>query len=152
METHGPFAPALEELCRVLPVISARDGIYGILGNHDCVEMIEPLGKLGVKFLVNDAVAINRNGEEVWLVGVDDPHFFMCHDLGQAFEDVPAAAFAILPPIPTKSTARLPNITRNSIFAATRTRARSNSPSSARFLPTAPRLGASATGSGTMGT
>lgn len=96
METHGPFAPALEELCRVLPVISARDGIYGILGNHDCIEMIEPLGKLGVKFLVNDAVAINRNGEEVWLVGVDDPHFFMCHDLGQAFEDVPAAAFAIL--------------------------------------------------------
>lgn len=96
METHGPFAPAFHEIGKVIPGISARDGIYGILGNHDCTEMIEPLKDLGIKFLVNDAEAISRNGDQLWLVGVDDPHYFMCDDLNQAFEDVPAGAFAIL--------------------------------------------------------
>lgn len=96
METHGSFDRALGQLARVLPEIHATDGIYGVLGNHDCLEIIEPLGEYGVKFLVNDSMTITRGGERIHLAGVDDPHYFRCHDLEQAFENVPAREFTIL--------------------------------------------------------
>ncbi len=96
MEKHGPFEETLQHLYNLIPDIRARDGIFGVLGNHDCPEIVEPLEKVGLKFLVNDAAAIERNSDRIWIVGVDDPHYFRCHDLDQAFEDVPPDAFSIL--------------------------------------------------------
>ncbi len=89
METHGPFAEALVYLRRLIPEIRARDGVLGVLGNHDCIEIIEPLEAWGMKFLVNESVFIERDEERIWIVGVDDPHYYRCHDLEQAFEGVP---------------------------------------------------------------
>jgi predicted MPP superfamily phosphohydrolase len=57
--------------------------------------MAELLEEMGVKVLVNDAIPIRHKGETAWIVGVDDPHYYQCHDLDQAFEDVPQNAFAI---------------------------------------------------------
>ncbi len=100
METFGPFRDGIRELMRIIPFVRARDGIYGILGNHDCPEMIGPLVRHGVNFLINDAVAVNGrsggDGEKIWLLGVDDPHYYKCHDLAAAFEGVPLGAFTIL--------------------------------------------------------
>lgn len=95
METHGPFARAMEQLDRVLPHLQVQGGIYGVLGNHDCIEIVEDLDKR-VTFLVNGSVQLERNGERIWLAGVDDCHYFKCHDLDQAFEDIPDKSFSIL--------------------------------------------------------
>jgi uncharacterized protein len=96
METHGPSSTALAHMRRVIPAIQSKDGIIGILGNHDCIEMVEPLEEAGMTYLVNDAVAIERNGARIWFVGVDDPHYYRCHDLKQAFQQVQEDEFAIL--------------------------------------------------------
>ncbi len=95
METYGPFDNVLRSLEELAPRIRARDGIYGVLGNHDCLEMVKPMEKLGISFLINDSKAIERNGEKIWIVGIDDPHYFKCHDLDVAFEGVPHGAFTI---------------------------------------------------------
>lgn len=95
MEHHGPFTEALARLRRLLPEIRARDGIIGIMGNHDCLEMMEPLVESGVTILLNDSQAIERNGERIWIIGVDDPHYFKCHNLDHAFEGVPEGSFRI---------------------------------------------------------
>jgi uncharacterized protein len=95
METHGPFAEALDHLQRLLPHIRARHGILGVLGNHDCLEIVPELEKLGTKFLINESVEIDRNGDKIWIVGVDDPHYYKSHDVRAAFEDVPPLAFTI---------------------------------------------------------
>ena len=95
METHGPFAEALKHLQRVIPDIRARDGILGVLGNHDCLEIVPPLESSGLRFLVNESMQIHRKGESIWIVGVDDPHYYKCHDLEAAFSEVPAEAFSI---------------------------------------------------------
>lgn len=95
METYGPFDEALRSLEALTPRIRARDGIFGVLGNHDCLEMVKPMEKLGINFLINDSRAIEHNGDRIWLVGVDDPHYFKCHDLDVAFEGVPHGAFTI---------------------------------------------------------
>lgn len=96
MEHHGPFAPALAEVGRLVGEIHASDGVFAVPGNHDCLEMMAPLKEIGVTLLVNDSVVIERNGERLWLVGVDDPHHFKCHDLEAAFQGVPRNAFSIL--------------------------------------------------------
>ena len=97
METYGPHDEALARTARLIPHITVRDGIYGVLGNHDCIEMIEPLKTAGLDILVNEAVAIGRGEvEKIWIVGLDDPHHYQCHDLDKALEDVPPGAFVIL--------------------------------------------------------
>ena len=95
MATHGSYQDALQKLKRVIANIKTSDGIIAVLGNHDCLEMAELLEEMGVKVLVNDAIPIRHKGETAWIVGVDDPHYYQCHDLDQAFEDVPQNAFVI---------------------------------------------------------
>lgn len=96
MRTYGPFDEALSHFRELLPHIHVRDGIYGILGNHDCTEIIEPLTRDGIRYLVNESAVIERNGERIWLIGSDDPHYYRCHDLPRAFEETPDDGFKIL--------------------------------------------------------
>lgn len=95
MEIYGPFDEALSRLHMLLPAIQARDGIIGILGNHDCLEIVDSLREDGIRFLVNSCTEVERDGDRLWFAGVDDPHYFKSHDLGQAFEGIPRGAFCI---------------------------------------------------------
>ncbi len=95
MENHGPFGLALKRLDEVMLHLNSRDGCLGVLGNHDCLEIVEPLKARGIDFLINDSRSIVRNGEALWFVGVDDPHLYKCHDLNDAFHGVPSEAFII---------------------------------------------------------
>ena len=96
MKTYGPMAPCLRELRRLLPHIRSRHGIFGVLGNHDCIEMVPDFEEAGMLMLVNDATQIKRNGEILWLAGIDDPHYYKTHDPAKAFSTVPPDAFSIL--------------------------------------------------------
>lgn len=95
MEVSGPFAEALSRLRKLVREIRAKDGIYAVLGNHDCLEMVEPLRESGIRVLLNEAKWVERNGERLWIVGVDDPHYYESHDLKEAFEGVPQEAFTL---------------------------------------------------------
>jgi predicted MPP superfamily phosphohydrolase len=95
MEMSGPSREALAQMAQVTPAIHAKDGIYGILGNHDCLEMIPVLEAQGIRFLLNDARPIDRFGSRIWIAGCDDPHHYRCDDLGLAFAEIPPGAFTI---------------------------------------------------------
>ena len=72
----GPFEQILPELEALLAAVRARDGIYGILGNHDTVDMVEPFERLGVTMLANQTVTLTRGGDRIHLVGLDDIHYY----------------------------------------------------------------------------
>ncbi len=95
MKTYGPMAPCLRQLRRLLPHVKARHGILGVLGNHDCIEMVPDFEEAGLIMLINDSWEISVNGEKIWVVGVDDPHYYKMDDARQAFRNVPAKAFTI---------------------------------------------------------
>jgi predicted MPP superfamily phosphohydrolase len=95
-ELSGPYSKVLLRMHRLLRSIHARDGIFAVLGNHDCIEMVAPLESKGLNFLVNDATAVDRIGQRLWIVGVDDPHYYQADDLDQAFNTVPNSEFSIL--------------------------------------------------------
>ncbi|WDP92049.1 MAG: CDP-archaeol synthase [Desulfobacter sp.] len=94
-ESWGSYSKALEHLKDLLDHIEATHGIYAVLGNHDCLEMVSPLKEKQVTFLVNDARPIEKDGERIWIAGVDDPYYFEGHDLLETFGPIPDQDFTL---------------------------------------------------------
>ena len=89
-----PFDRSLEEMTRLVAHLhSVR---FAIPGNHDFLEMVAPLEDAGLPFLLNEALPIERDGTRIWICGVDDPHFFLTHDLAKARQGIPAGEITIL--------------------------------------------------------
>lgn len=93
---EGPCDDVWPGMRQILSAISARDGVFGILGNHDTAEMAYTLEELGVQMLINDAVPIQRGSERIWLAGVDDTYDYRTDDLPTALDGVPLSACQIL--------------------------------------------------------
>ncbi len=90
------YEPCLDALVPIVRSISSQDGIFGILGNHDILEMVPALEHMGVQMLLNDAVQLQRGSADIVLAGVDDPHFYKCHDLQKALFAVAPDQIVIL--------------------------------------------------------
>lgn len=90
-EDYGPSMRLME------PILEARSlPQFGILGNHDFIEMVWELEGHGLPMLVNEAAAIERKGQHLWIAGVDDPHFYATHDFARARRHIPEDACTIL--------------------------------------------------------
>ncbi len=100
MKTYGPMAPCLRELRQLLGHVRARHGILGVLGNHDCIEMLPDFEEAGIIMLVNECWELSEEkegkSETLWVVGVDDPHYYQTENFSQGFRRVPKDAFTIL--------------------------------------------------------
>jgi predicted MPP superfamily phosphohydrolase len=60
-----------------------------VLGNHDFVEIVPPLEAAGLRFLLNESIAVERGGDRLHLVGVDDPHYYETDNLEDALAGLP---------------------------------------------------------------
>jgi predicted MPP superfamily phosphohydrolase len=90
-----PIECSLESMRKIIKVIKAPLGIYGVLGNHDSYRMVPAFKEMGLHILMNASEAIHHNGESIHLVGVDDPFHFRCHDMEKAFSQVPENEFTL---------------------------------------------------------
>lgn len=92
----GNYAQIESEMRALMPGLACPLGVYGIMGNHDFVEMVPMLQRVGVRMLLNEATSFRYNGAELWLVGLDDPHFYGLHDFQRGLAQVPPDAPCIL--------------------------------------------------------
>lgn len=92
----GACQPVYAPMARILASVAPRYGYVGILGNHDLSEMLPVFEGMGVSMLLNQSLEIRHGADSVWLLGLDDPHYFGCDDLPRALHGVPAHAFKIL--------------------------------------------------------
>lgn len=69
---------------------------YAVLGNHDTLDMVEPLERAGYKLLLNEHAVAVRGGEKVVIAGVDDPYIYQTYSIERALASAPAAAVRIL--------------------------------------------------------
>ncbi len=94
----GDPMPSIWKIIELVPTINSvsREGIVAVLGNHDCIEMTHFLEQEGIKFLINECVAIKRGNQEIYLAGVDDPHYFKCDSIRDALKNVRPDSFSIL--------------------------------------------------------
>jgi len=79
--------------------IKANYGVFAVFGNHDYYGdaqfLKEKLIEGGVNFLVNQSKEVSDSGENIWIVGVDDP-YHKYDDLKFAVKNVPKGAVKIL--------------------------------------------------------
>ena len=93
-QTFGPHTAAIEAMARLRPHFRAP--VYGVLGNHDTIRMVPPFEAMGIRMLLNEAVAVERGGEAIYLSGIDDPHYYKADDLTEAGASIPPEAISIL--------------------------------------------------------
>jgi uncharacterized protein len=95
-EDFGPCENVYPRMRKVLRDITARYGTYAILGNHDVAEIALELECMGVHMLINEAVAIERGEESLWLAGIDDPFDYRTDDLPGTLDQIPEGGFTVL--------------------------------------------------------
>ncbi|MCD4755442.1 MAG: metallophosphoesterase family protein [Deltaproteobacteria bacterium] len=94
--SYDNYQGALTGVKRIVDSLQCEHGILAVLGNHDFIEMVPGLEAMGIRILLNEAVPIRRNGEVIWIAGVDDPHFYEAHNLKKTFQEVPRREFKVL--------------------------------------------------------
>ena len=92
--TFGLYAAALAALARLRPHLTAP--VYAVLGNHDTIRMAPGIEALGIRLLMNESVRLERGGESVTLLGIDDAHYFRTHNFDRAMAGVDHEACTIL--------------------------------------------------------
>lgn len=92
--THGPIKATLEALEKVRPHF--KQPVYAVLGNHDSIRMVHAMEAMGIRVLLNESIALEKNGESIYLAGIDDPHYFRADNMEKASEDIPLDAVSIL--------------------------------------------------------
>jgi hypothetical protein len=50
--------------------------IYGVLGNHDTIQMVPAMEAMGIRILLNECKTIVRGDQRIHLSGIDDAQFF----------------------------------------------------------------------------
>jgi predicted MPP superfamily phosphohydrolase len=58
--------------------------------------MIPGLEASGIRILMNDAAPIERDNGVIWIVGLDDVHFYGAHDLYKPLSGIPDSQVKIL--------------------------------------------------------
>ena len=85
-----------KEIKKMLQKLRLPMGAYGVLGNHDILETVPLLEKYGLRMLTNESIKLEKNGEAIWLAGIDDSYYYKCDDIAKSLENVPKAAVKIL--------------------------------------------------------
>jgi predicted MPP superfamily phosphohydrolase len=86
---HGEAEAIRPGMARLMQGLRARDGVFGILGNHDSADMAAIFDSLGVRMLINETATVMRGGEALHVTGVDDVHYYYTGDASDALRFAP---------------------------------------------------------------
>jgi predicted MPP superfamily phosphohydrolase len=92
--TDADHGPSVAEMLGLLEALDKP--AFAVLGNHDFIELVPPLERAGLRFLLNEVVMIPFGGKVLYLAGVDDPHFYRTHDLAGVRDQIPDDGFSLL--------------------------------------------------------
>ena len=93
---HYITAVAAENAGIITRALRDKSPVYAIFGNHDYSPLAEVLRAEGATLLLNENTAIERAGQTLHIVGVDDCHYFKAHDLDLAMQGLNDDDFKIL--------------------------------------------------------
>jgi predicted MPP superfamily phosphohydrolase len=93
-KTFGPFEATLNGIAQVRAHL--KGPVYGVLGNHDTIQMIPGLEAMGIRMLLNECEAIMRGDQRIHLAGIDDAHYFRVDNIEKAGSQIPEGEFSIL--------------------------------------------------------
>ncbi|WP_046862992.1 metallophosphoesterase [Microvirga massiliensis] len=92
--TYGKFGAVLDGLERLRPVI--KTSAYAVLGNHDTIRLVPRMEAVGYQLLLNEWTKLVRDGEAIYLAGIDDAHYYRMENFHRAAHDIPGGAVSVL--------------------------------------------------------
>lgn len=93
-KNFGPFEATLNGVARVRAHL--KEPVYGVLGDHDTIQMVPGLEAMGIRMLLNESEVIVRGDQQIYLAGIDDAHCFKADDIEKAALQIPYDEFSIL--------------------------------------------------------
>ena len=93
-KTFGPFDAALQGVAKVRAHL--KQPIFGVLGNHDTIQMVPAMEAMGIRMLLNECEVLARGSDRIHLAGIDDAHFYRVDNIEKAAAQIPQDAFSIL--------------------------------------------------------
>lgn len=93
-KNFGPFEATLNGVARVRTHL--KGPVYGVLGDHDTIQMVPGLEAMGIRMLLNESEVIVRGDQQIYLAGIDDAHCFKADDIEKAALQIPYGEFSIL--------------------------------------------------------
>ena len=93
-QTFGDYQAALSGMAHLRRNLNGP--VYAVLGNHDSIRMVPELERQGIQLLLNEAIALQRGDEHIYLAGIDDPHYYRADNLERASEQIPDEVVTIL--------------------------------------------------------
>ena len=95
--TRSSMAATLTAMESIIDQLGpSPDGLYGVLGNHDTLDLAVEIEKRGLELLNNEAVVLGKGEKSFALAGVDDAFFYETDDLERASARCPATLPKIL--------------------------------------------------------
>ncbi len=92
--TRRSSAEAMRQMRRIAAHL--KPPVFGTLGNHDFIEKTPDLEAMGIRMLLNESTVFERDGQRLYLAGIDDAAFYGTWDIDRARRDIPPEACAIL--------------------------------------------------------
>ena len=93
-KTFGSFDAALSWIGKLRAQLT--EPIFGVLGNHDTIQMVPAIESMGIRILLNECEVIVRDDQRIYLSGIDDAHFYGIHNIEKAASQFSAGDFSIL--------------------------------------------------------
>ena len=93
-KAFGPFDAALEGMAKLRAQL--KEPIYGVLGNHDTIQMVPAMEAMGIRALLNESETIIRGDQRIHLSGIDDAHFYRVDNIEKCSSQIPDGDFCIL--------------------------------------------------------
>lgn len=93
-KTFGPNEATLRGMEQLR--LHLKEPVYGILGNHDSIRLVPAFEALGIRMLLNESTAIERDGERIYVVGIDDAHYYRVDNIEKAIQGIPDTAVSVL--------------------------------------------------------
>lgn len=93
-KNFGPFEATLDGVARVRAHL--KEPIYGVMGDHDTIQMVQGLEAMGIRMLLNESAVIVRGDQQIYLAGIDDAHCFKVDNIETAASQIPSGKFSIL--------------------------------------------------------
>ena len=93
-KNFGPFEATLNGVARVRAHL--KEPVYGVLGDHDTIQMVPGLEAMRIRMLLNESEVIVRGDQQIYVAGIDDAHCFKADDIEKAALQIPDGEFSIL--------------------------------------------------------
>jgi len=94
--TRGNVDETVSKMDKLVTFLKTKSDVLAVLGNHDEYEIGEALNLSGVDMLINENRKLERDGDTIYVCGVDDCHYYAAHNYDETEKDIPENAFKIL--------------------------------------------------------